>query len=224
MSYTFCVVKKQTLYVLWDNQRKWDYTEALGNRWSSVALSPDYDKWVTSSGQTENNSAKCIIHGKRPRVSNCFHLSALLVQMLLNSVKKLCSVMGGGGWEGGHVGHNAAYSRFIIRLCCGHQGRGWAGGNGVGWAGGGRDCRLGKNPLADWEEETALLSSKVMRHSSSGKVNFLYNSTDCVQISSTFVFSSEWEDKDGLRRGSSWYVKNRNTLIKGNKYGALDGS
>lgn len=41
--------------------------------------------------------------------------------------------------------------------------------------------------------------------------------------SSTFV-SPLVGGRDGLRRGSSWYVKNRNTLIKGNKYGALDGS
>lgn len=80
-----------------------------------------------------------------------------------------------------------------------------------------------KDPFAIREEQTALLSSKVMRHSSSGGVNFLYNSRDCVQIQA-LLFLFWWEDVDGLRRGSGLYVKNRNTLIKGNKYGALDGS
>lgn len=93
---------------------------------------------MTSSGQTENNSAKCIIHGKRPRVSNCFHLSALLVQTLLNSVKKLCSVMGGGGWEGGARGSQCSlftiYNSALLRT----SGQGVSGGE-WGGLGGGRE-------------------------------------------------------------------------------------
>lgn len=144
-------------------------------------------------------------------VPNCFHLSALLVQMLLNSLKNSAGSWeaGAGGARGSQCSLFTIYNSALLPTSGQRVRR--------------RGCRLGKNPLADWEEETALLSSKVMRHSSSGKNYFLYNSTDCVQIRALLLLL--WVGgQDGLRRGSSWYVKNRNTLIKGNKYGALDGS
>lgn len=156
-------------------------------RWATdgqVWLCPHYDKWVTSSGQTENNRAKCIIHGKRPSPLTVSICQPCLCRCCLTALKNPAR-----SWKAGEERARGSQCSLFTSY---NSALLLTSGQGVsGWGGGG--CRLGKNPFAIWEEQTALLSSKVMRHSSSGEANVLYNSTDCVQIQA-LLFLLWWED------------------------------
>lgn len=124
LSYTFTSYKNQHL-MYFGTIRGSGITK---RRWATdgqVWLCPHYDKWVTSSGQTENNRAKCIIHGKRPSPLTVSICQPCLCRCCLTALKNPARSWKAG--EEGHVDYNAAYSRVIIQLCCWHQGRGWAG-------------------------------------------------------------------------------------------------
>lgn len=145
--------------------------------------------------------------------------------MLLNSVKiKPCSVMGGGG--GGARGSQCRLFTIYNSALLLTSGQGserakrwWCGG--TGGVGGGMSSR--KESIRHLRRTNSFIVLQ------SDETVFLWKSQLLIQQhrlrpnASTFV-SPLVGGCDGLRRGSSWYVKNRNTLIKGNKYVALDGS
>lgn len=171
-------------------------------RWATdgqVWLCPHYDKWVTSSGQTENNRAKCIIHGKRPSPLTVSICQPCLCRCCLTAFKKPqkqqqpCSVMGGG--EDEHVDYNAAYSRFIIQLCCWHQGR--VGGEEVGvpsWKESIHHLRRTNSFIVLQIDETLFLWKK----------STSYTTAQTASKFKHFCFSSG---------GRTWWMKERKQLV-----------
>lgn len=71
------------------NKWKQERRKATGQQMVNRALCSSISyRWLTSSGQTQNSRAKCIIYESH-LCSNCSHLWALPLQMLLNSIKSL---------------------------------------------------------------------------------------------------------------------------------------
>lgn len=154
-----------------------------------VWLCPHYDKWVTSSGQTENNKAKCIIHGKRPGPPNCFHLSALLVQMLPNGVKN--SAQSWEAEEGGACGSQCSLFTIYKSALLPTSGAGGV----SGWGVGGVVSERIHWPL----EKKKLLYCLPKRWDtpSSGRVHFWHNKRDYVQVQALLVWI--WDRRQGFR-------------------------
>lgn len=118
------------------------------------------------------------------RVSNCFHLSALLVQMLPNSVKNSArSWEAGGGARGSQCSLFTIYNSALL-LTSGQGVSGWGGGVSSRKESTGR-LRRRNSFIVFQSDETLFLLEK----------STSYTTAQTASKIKHFCFSSEWEHK-----------------------------